>query len=282
LTVPGDTVFAEALTYPGFRALAAQLRLRVRGIPMDDEGLDPDAFDAACRQERPKLLYCTPTLHNPATATMSLRRREAVVAVAERHGVPIIEDDAYGPLPTTALPPLAALAPELTYYVGGLAKTLSPALRIAYLVTPDMRNAARATGAIRATTTMASPLAAAIATRWIEDGTADAVLAAIRAETHARQVIAAAILPPNAIRTDADAFHLWLTMEAPWTRGALASQLRAAGIGIVTSDAFAVTEPREAVRLGLGAAATRVSLTEGLRIIADLLEQSPAMSSIIV
>jgi DNA-binding transcriptional MocR family regulator len=181
-----------------------------------------------------------------------------------------------------ALPPLAALAPELTYYVGGLAKALAPALRIAYLVTPGMRGAARVTGAIRATATMASPLAAAIATRWIDDGTADAVLAAIRAETHARQAIAAAILPANAICTDADAFHLWLTLEAPWTRGEFASRLSAAGIGIVTSDAFAVTEPPEAVRLGLGAAATRVSLTEGLRIIADLLEQSPAMSSIIV
>jgi DNA-binding transcriptional MocR family regulator len=282
LTEPGDMVFAEALTYPGFRALAARLRLRVHGIPMDDEGLDPGAFDAACRQEKPKLLYCTPTLHNPTTATMSLRRREAIVEVARRRGVPIIEDDAYGPLPTTALPPLAALAPELTYYVGGLAKTLSPALRIAYLVTPDTRGTARVSGAIRATATMASPLGAAIATRWIDDGTADAVLAAIRAETHARQAIAAAILPADAIRTDAGAFHLWLTLETPWTRGEFASRLRAAGIGIVTSDAFAVTNPPEAVRLGLGAAATRASLTEGLRIIADLLEQSPAMSSIIV
>ncbi len=282
LTASGDTVFAEALTYPGFRALAAQLRLRVRGIPMDDEGLDPDAFEAACQREKPKLLYCTPTLHNPTTATMSLRRRQAVVEVARRHGVPIIEDDAYGPLPTTALPPLAALAPELTYYVGGLAKTLAPALRIAYLVTPDMRGAARVTGAIRATATMASPLAAAIATRWIDDGTADAVLAAIRAETHARQAIAAAILPASVIRTDADAFHLWLTLEAPWTRGEFASRLRSVGLGVVPGDAFAVTEPPEAVRLGLGAAATRASLTQGLRIIADLLEQSPAMSSIIV
>jgi DNA-binding transcriptional MocR family regulator len=145
-----------------------------------------------------------------------------------------------------------------------------------------MRGAARVTSAIRATATMASPLAAAIATRWIDDGTADAVLAAIRAETHARQAIAAAILPANVIRTDADAFHLWLTLEAPWTRGEFASRLRSVGLGVVPGDAFAVTEPPEAVRLGLGAAATRASLTQGLRIIADLLEQSPAMSSIIV
>ncbi|HEY0184680.1 MAG TPA: PLP-dependent aminotransferase family protein, partial [Rhodopila sp.] len=60
------------------------------------------------------------------------------------------------------------------------------------------------------------------------------------------------------------------------------SRLRSAGVGIVTSDAFAVTQPPQAVRLGLGAAPTRSALTEGLQIMADMLEQSPTMSSMIV
>jgi DNA-binding transcriptional MocR family regulator len=282
LADPGETVLSEALCYPGFRSLAAQLRLSVRPVAMDAEGIVPEDFDAACRRERPKVLYCTPTLHNPTTATMSRARREAIVAVARHHGVPIVEDDAYAALLAPPLPPLAALAPDLTYYVGGLAKTLAPALRIAYLATPDARTAARVMGGIRATATMASPLTAALATTWIEDGTADAVLRAIRAETRARQAIAASILPPAMARTHPDGFHVWLSLSEPWTREQFASRMRSTGIATVTSDAFAVARPPEAVRLALGAAASRSTLDEGLRIIADLLQQSPAMSSMVV
>ena len=282
LADPGDTVLSEALCYPGFRSLAAQLRLTVYPVAMDAEGVVPEDFDAACRQRRPKVLYCTPTLHNPTTATMPRARREAIVAVARRHGVPILEDDAYAPLLADPLPPLAALAPDLTYYVGGLAKTLAPALRIAYLATPDARTAARIMSGIRATATMASPLTAALATSWIADGTADAVLLAIRAETRARHAIAASILPPGMVRTHSDAFHAWLSLSAPWTRQEFASRMRSTGIATVTSDAFAVARPPEAVRLALGAAVSRSALGEGLRIIADLLQQSPAMSSVVV
>jgi DNA-binding transcriptional MocR family regulator len=282
LTAPGDTVLAEALTYPGFRSLCAQLRLRVHGVAIDQEGLDPDALDAACRQHMPKALYCTPTLHNPTTATMSSLRREAVVGIARRHGVPIIEDDAYGELPAAAPPPLAALAPELTWHVRGLAKCLAPALRIAYLLTPDARGAARAAGAIRAAATMVSPLTAAIATRWIEDGTADAVLAAIRAETRKRQAIAAELLPADQVATSPDGFHVWLSLPQPWTRGELAARLRSAGLGVVTSDAFALEAAPEAVRIGLGGAVTHAALAEGMRLLADLLDQPPALSSMIV
>jgi DNA-binding transcriptional MocR family regulator len=282
LAAPGETVLTEAITYPGFRSLAGHLHLRLRGLPMDREGLDPDALDAACRQDNPKALYCTPTQHNPTTATMSAARREAVVAVARRHGIPIVEDDSYGALPTNAPPPLAALAPELTYCLGGLAKTVSPALRIAYLVSPDTRAAARVVGAIRATATMASPLTAAIATRWIQDGTADAVLTAIREETRARQAIAARILPPEAMMTHPEAHHLWLNLAKPWTRGEFASRLSSAGVGIVTSDAFALTQPTEAVRIGLGAPATRSALAEALQIVADLLNEFPVPSSMVV
>ncbi|WP_420014347.1 PLP-dependent aminotransferase family protein, partial [Teichococcus deserti] len=116
LTQPGDAVAAEALTYPGVRALAAHLGLRLLPVAMDRDGMLPEAFEALCRAERPKALYCTPTLQNPSTATLPLARREALVAIARRHGVPVVEDDAYGALPAAPLPPLAALAPELVFH----------------------------------------------------------------------------------------------------------------------------------------------------------------------
>lgn len=278
----GETMCAEALTYPGMRSLAAHFRIRLAEVAMDGDGIEPDAFDRVCATEKPKALYCTPTLHNPTTATMSLARRKAIVAIARRWQVPIIEDDAYGALPNAPLPPLAALAPELVYHVAGLAKCLAPALRIAYLVLPNARAAARLAGAIRATASMASPLTAAIATRWIDDGTADAVVAAIREEPAARQAIAAKILPPGIAVANPEGFHLWLALAAPWTRSEFVARLRSAGIGVVASDAFALASPPEAVRLGLGAAPTHQTLIQSLQIVADLLAQSPTMSTMVV
>lgn len=279
---PGRPVAVEELTYPGFRSLAAHLSIPLAPVPMDSEGLLPDGFEAVCRHDAPKLLYCTPTLHNPTTATMSLKRREAILAIARRYGVGIIEDDAYGKLPQDAPPPLAALAPDIVYHVAGLSKCLSPALRIAYVAMPDARGAARLAGAVRATTSMASPLTAAIATHWIESGLADEALAAICAETEMRRRLAVELLGELGLVSATHAFHAWLPLSNGWTRGELAARLRTAGVGVVTSDAFAVGRPPEAVRLGLGAAQTHDRLLRSLELIADLAGQYPAMSSMVV
>jgi DNA-binding transcriptional MocR family regulator len=277
LAQPGDVVCAEALAYPGFRALAAHLGVQIAGVAMDAEGILPDALDAACRARAPKALYCTPTLHNPTTATMSPERRAAIAEVARRHGLPIVEDDAYGRLPTDAPPPLAALATELTWYVGGLAKVMSPALRIAYLAAPDARGAARAAGALRATVGMASPLTAAIATRWIEEGTDQAILTALRRETEARFALVRQILEGHDHVGRPDAFHVWLPLPAGWARSAFTARLASRGVGVVMSDAFCtVAQAPEAVRISLGAPETRADLAAALRQIRNLLDQDPA------
>jgi DNA-binding transcriptional MocR family regulator len=276
----GDTVCAEAFSYPGFLALAAHLGIRVQPVAMDGDGLLPDSFEAACKSHQPKALYCTPTFHNPTTATIPLARRRRLIEIARRHGVPIIEDDAYGALPRAPVAPLAALAPDCVYHIAGLSKCLSPALRIAYLVLPDARIRARAADAIRAFAGMASPLSAAIVTRWMEEGAAAAILSAIRAETTARQAVAAKLLP-SAV-SNPECFHAWLTLPEGWTAGTLASRARLEGVGLVTADVFAVGKAPEAVRIGLGAPRTRLEMTRGLEILADLLQRSPGTSSTIV
>ncbi|TWB41014.1 aminotransferase-like domain-containing protein [Nitrospirillum pindoramense] len=278
----GDVVLAEGLSYPGFLSLAAHLRLQPMAVLGDAQGPLPDSFEALCAAHRPRAFYTCPTIQNPTTLTIPQGRRTVLAAIARTYGVAIIEDDAYGALPRTPVPPFAALAPDITYHIAGLAKCLAPALRIAYLVTPDTRAAARLAGALRATAAMASPLTAALATRWIMGGTAARVLEAIRGETAARQALAAEILPADAISADPEGFHIWLRLSPPWTRGEFAARLRTVGIGVVPSDAFALGTPPEAVRLGLGAAASRDDLAQSLRIVADLLSQPPALSSLVV
>ncbi|WP_249120140.1 aminotransferase-like domain-containing protein [Plastoroseomonas hellenica] len=276
LTRPGDAILSEGLTYPGLRGLAGQAGLRVLGLPEDAEGIDPEALDDACRREAPKLLYLNPTLRNPTTRTVSAARRIAIAEVARRHALPILEDDAYGFLPARGPAPFAALLPELTWHLAGLSKCFGAGLRVAYVVAPGAGAALAFAAVARSVTVMASPLTVALTTRWLEDGTADAILRFVRVESAARQALAAGILPEGSILADPIGFHLWLSLPPPWTRSAFLDQVRVQGVGLAASDAFAVTTPApEALRVCLGGPADREAIREALEDIAEALRQAP-------
>jgi DNA-binding transcriptional MocR family regulator len=280
LARPGDSIACEAITYPGVKGLAAQLGIRLVGLPSDDEGIDPEAFGALCAANLPKALYCNPTLLNPTTAIMSAARREAIVEIARRYSVPIIEDDAYGCLPAQRPPALAALAPELTFYITGFSKCLGAGLRIAYLALPNARFTARLSATLRTTAVMASPFMVRLASRWVDDGTARMAALAIREESRVRQQLAAQILRGATYQAKPEAFHLWLSVPAPWSRIEFVTHLRAHGVGVVVADTFTVAGPvPEAVRVCLGGAAGRDDCRHSLEIIEDALEHMPAPTS---
>lgn len=277
---PGDTVVAEALTYPGFRTLAAQLGLRLVACPIDAEGPIPDALQRLCAEHRPKAIYLVPTMQNPAASSMGPARRAEVVRIAAAADAWIVEDDPYSRLCETPAQALAALAPERTFHIATLAKCLTPGLRIAYIVVPSAK-AADVANALRATALMPAPLMAAVATTWIREGTAETLLAAVRTEAVARRALAAEALP-DAVGAP-ESLHVWL----PLARGAPADRLRAAaqgrGLSLTASDAFAVSpDAPDGVRISLGAASKRPVLAEALRTIAALLREGPRPERAIV
>jgi DNA-binding transcriptional MocR family regulator len=202
ITKAGDVMVSEQLTYPGARSIATQLGLRLIGLPMDDDGIDADAFADVCKRLAPRALYLNPTLLNPTTHTVAEPRRKKVIEVARHYGVTIVEDDPYGFLPEAGPAAFAALAPDITWHIAGLAKCLGAGLRIAYVVAPDVRSGWPFAAAVRTATVMAAPVTIALATRWIADGTADAMLATVRRESIERQRLVAASLRPEMIRTD--------------------------------------------------------------------------------
>ena len=276
LARPGELICVEALTYPGIKAMAAQLGVQLHPLALDDDGPDPQAFEHACRALKCRALYLNPTMLNPTTLTVSRSRREALADVALRFSVPIIEDDAYAMLPRTVPSPLALLAPELTYYITGLSKCLGAGLRTAYVRCPSVQQAQRLAGSLRATTVMASPVTTAMATLWVQDGTAELMLQAIRNENMARQALAARHLAGHDVQTQPDAFHFWLPMNGAaangWRGVEFASYLRGQGVGVVAAAAFSTDgDPPEAVRVCLGGKLTRDECDAALGLIADTL-----------
>lgn len=279
----GGRICCDNITYPGLRALAAIHGVSLIGLPSDQEGIVPDAFERACRDSRPAALYVNPTIHNPTTLSMPLARREALAEIAARHGVPVIEDDPYGLLPEAPPPSFFSLLPGLTYYIGGLSKTVGAGLRVAYLALPDARQLPRISGILRAVSVMTPPVSVAIATEWVLDGTAEQLVRFVREESRVRQALASQALGGTPYEASPDGFHVWLPLPEGWSRVSFSAHLRSSGIGVVTSDAFLVGGAAvEAVRICLGGTATRDDVSHALELVGSALSHPPAIYSSIV
>ena len=281
LAAPGDRVVVEPLTYPGLKAAAAALGLRLIACPTDAEGWIPEALDRLCAEARPAALYVIPTTQNPTATTLSLDRRRAIATIAQARGVWLIEDDPYSRLFDTPIPALASLAPQRGFHLATLSKCLSPGLRIAFLATPGGAIADRVADRLRAVGLMASPLMSALVTSWIREGVAETLLEAVRREARARRALAAQILP--AARGAAEGVHVWLDLPSAWSPERLRQTAQARGLSVVTADAFAVGEAHaNGVRISLGGPAKQAVLAEALRKIADLAAGEPSSGRLVV
>jgi DNA-binding transcriptional MocR family regulator len=196
-----------------------------------------------------------------------------VVEVARRHGVAIVEDDLMRLLLPEAPPPLAALAPELSYHVTSLSKTVAPGLRVGFVAAPEAA-AERLAAAVRATCWMATPLAVEVGARWIADGTAARILAARRRETAARRALAMAALGRHQAVCPEGSLHLWLSLPDPWRASSLVAEARARGVAITPAEAFAINrrDATHAVRVCHGAAPDLPTLERALGTLAELLD----------
>jgi DNA-binding transcriptional MocR family regulator len=281
LTSPGDVVLTETLTYPGIKAAASYAGVRLVGVPIDKEGILPDALHSACRQHAPKAVYLIPTIHNPTTATMSLARRQEVAAILRANDVLLLEDDAYGMLDPTAVP-IASLIPERTYFAASLSKCIAPGLRVSFLMTPDPDSAGLLAAALRASVQMPAFLMVALVTRWLKDGSADAIIGAIRAEAAARQKLAAEVLARHAFARHPNGHHVWIPLPRTWSRSEFASHVQWQGLAIVNAEAFSVEEsPPNAIRVSLGAASSRAELVRALEILSTALKSSAARTRVV-
>lgn len=268
----GEAIVTEALAYPGIRAVCRHFGVPLFGVPLDGEGIIPSALAEACQRHRPKFLYCTPTIQNPTTATMSRGRRLEIAEVARQFDLTVFEDDAYALLPKEPSPPLASIIPDRTYYISSLSKCITPGLRIAFCVGPEASRAQMTEG-VRVITLLAPPLTAAVASQWIDDGSASAIRDAVRTECVARQAIARRILGGETIAAHPAGPHLWLSLPGEWKIPEFGVHLRANGVA-AKGDGFAVDGVHpNALRIGLGAPRTRDELVRGLEFLETALRE---------
>ena len=140
LLEPGDVVLVEEPSYLAALQCFALAGARVVPVACDEEGILPQALDAAAAAERPVAVYLIPNFQNPTGRTLPAERRVAVAEIAARRGLWLIEDDPYGALrfDGSAEGPIAALRPaaDRTLALSTLSKIAAPGLRIGWVRTP--------------------------------------------------------------------------------------------------------------------------------------------------
>ena len=270
------TIFTEQFTFPGALRYAELANHPVHAVGTDEQGMHPACLDRALTQTRPAerpLIYVTPVLHNPTTATMTGRRRRDIVRVARKHDALIIEDDVYALAQERTAPPLASLAAERVFYVTSASKALSPAIRVGALRPPTgCRD--RVITAVRALAQPVSPIQCELLAELTRTGIAAEVRAAIRHEGTRRSALARNLLGSSLLTADGGCYHAFLPLPRPFAEAVV---LAAASEGVsLTSPTSLMSSPGSldsGIRVCLGGPSWD-DLARGLVIVRGLLDQA--------
>ena len=273
---PGEVILAENMSWFGIKAAASSFNIRIEAIPMDEHGLIPEALEQACAAHNPRLLFCSSNCQNPTTATMPLERRHAIIEIARRYDLTLIEDGVFDIFAESEIPALTTLAPERTIYVTSLSKCIGASLRTGFMYVPESMFP-RVSGLNRTLLICMAPLMLDIASTWIMDGTADRLVDWQIAEFAERRQLAHTAFNGIAnIRSNAS--WVWLELPEPWTPGQYVAAAAAQGITVWASEQFMIgrTAAPPVVRISLGGFGTRNDMARHLKTLADCLRGEPS------
>ncbi|MHA6323498.1 aminotransferase-like domain-containing protein [Roseivivax sp. CAU 1753] len=269
------TVLVEELSYPGFRRAAELLRAEVVAVPMDRDGLLPDALDTLARKHAAQILCTSPEIHTPTGLLTPLSRRRAIAEVARKRDFHIIEDDCcrIGRSHTLSY---RALLPTQAWYVTSISKSVTPALRVGFTIAPDGWQAELRRVAEYGFFGIAPPLADLVADVLGDPGL-PRVLDAVRAE-YGRYIRAAVnTLGGFDLTWREDMPFLWLRLPQGWRAAAFVQAAEVEGVQIRAADEFALRDgfAPHAVRLSINAQVSLAAFEAALGRLRALLENPP-------
>ncbi|CTQ67925.1 aminotransferase-like domain-containing protein [Roseibium alexandrii] len=277
-TAPGDRIAFEDLTYSSIARGAALSGRRPVLVERDEEGPLPEDLARVCAQTHPRILFLMPTMHNPTTGFMSETRRHELIEVARQHNLWIIEDEVYGSLRDTSVPPVVSLAPERTFHVGSLSKSVTAGVRGGWLSSPQSY-AQRIYTAHKMLTGGISFLLSELSSRLILSGAASDFREKVGAEIAARHALVRQHLNPFEYRSAADCPFLWLKVPEPWNPGTFKAAAAAENVLVDDEDEFKpgrTGKVYHCIRIGFSNPLTRDQTVEGLVAVRDLLNDNCA------
>lgn len=248
-------ILTEDLSYPGVRHAARLLRAQVIGLPMDNQGIIPEAFAQAYRAHGGQVLLTAAEVHSPTTTHTSIERKQALAAVARDLNIMIVEDDCH----TTAVtetPSYRAILPDQSYFVSSLTKSVSGALRFGYAISPVGQDKVLRQVAQSSFYGVAQPILDVCAD-LLDSGAAQEIRDRVIVETARRVRLAVNKLGSWNISWREDAPFVFLQMPVGWRASSFAMACEKKGIMVRPADEFALPNGMapNAVRLGINTCA---------------------------
>ncbi len=265
----------EELAYPGMRHAAALMRAEPLAVEMDAEGMRPAALDALCRRRPVQVVCLTPQAQNPTTACMSAERRMEIIAVARMHKLQILEDDCYA-VNESDLPTLRALAPDRTWYVGSLSKSIASGLRFGYVVCPTGKGEAGRQIAQQSYFALSRPVAD-LCHEVLTTGAARRIRRDVRAALEPRLRMVVNMLGAHDLSWQPGVPFVWIRMPKGWRASSFLSRAEAEGILLRPADLYALVHGKapNAVRLAVSGLVPRHRFEAALETLARLLASPP-------
>ncbi|MBB3319184.1 DNA-binding transcriptional MocR family regulator [Rhizobium sp. BK181] len=275
---PGDKIVFEELSYTQVSRSARILGRRTITVESDENGVIPDDFERLCLQQHPKLAFLMPTAHNPTLATMPHERRARVAEIARRHGVWLIEDDLYGGMTGDENPLLASLAPDRTFLISGLSKSVAAGVRGGWVACPP-HFAQRIKVTHKMITGGLPFILAEACARLVESGQAHEIRKASTVELAIRERLAREQLQGYDFVSHPHVPFLWLKLPDPWLSGTFKNAAYGEGVLIDDEDEFKAARAEKVyhrVRVGFSSPRDRDDLVAGLTTLRRLLESGGA------
>ncbi|KQT48961.1 GntR family transcriptional regulator [Aureimonas sp. Leaf454] len=237
LAGPGDRVVVETLTYSQFARSTRLLGRRTVLVDTDEHGMSVEDFERVCAQQHPKVAFLMPTVHNPTLAILTEERRRAIAEIARRYEVWLIEDDLYGAASGDPTPLLAEFAPERTFVVGGLSKSVAAGLRGGWVACPA-HYAKRIRTTHKMMTGGLSFILAEAGARLVVSGQAREIERQSRAEVARREAMAREMFEGYDFTSHPHVPFLWLKLPSPWLSGTFKNAALREGAIIDDEDEF--------------------------------------------
>lgn len=269
-------VLIEDLAYAGFRHAARLSRADVQALEVDEDGLRPDALEAACRRHSPQVLCLTTEAQNPTTVRMPEPRRREIADIARAYEIQILEDDCYS-IAHSNVPSLRALAPERTWYIGSFSKNISAALRLGYMVCPSGMGQAGRLTAQHSFFGLARPVSD-LCLSLLQSGEAAALRAAVQDGFTDRLEAIVSVLGRFDLSWQPGLPFVWLRLPSGWRASIFARMAEAEGVLLRSADEFALIHGRapHAVRLAIPGNHSRAQIEDACLRLARLLDSPPA------
>lgn len=275
LTGARPVILVEDLAYPGFQRAADLLRAEVVRVPMDKEGIVPGALASLIQKHGAQVLCTSPEVHNPTGCFTPQTRRLAIAAVCKANGVQIIEDDCYR-LGLSKAQSYRMLAPERGWYVSSISKTLTPALRIGFVIAPKDHVAGLRLAAEHGFFGIATPLADLTAKLLAHPDT-DRLASVVTQRIGAYVQSAVNHLGRYDLNWRPDVPFVWLTLPPGWRAGAFCQSAAERGVLIRPAEDFAPRDARapHAVRIAMNAQISIERFDGAMRALSDLVATPP-------